>query len=77
MGAYRVMILNGNYAHRLSYFTGLLRKAREDFPELSEDAVEVVQYGGTRRKHMYGIEFTVMAIPLVGYVRVLEPEPIL
>lgn len=46
---------NGTFAH----VERLVAAAREDFPELESDRIEVVKFGGQHYKRTVGIEFDI------------------
>jgi hypothetical protein len=46
------------YASDLEYFLNLFEIAKKDFPELKEEDVKFVHYGGQRIKGIFGLEFS-------------------
>lgn len=50
------------YAHTLSHFEYLFAVARNDFPGLSKNDVEIIHYGGKTYKRTFGIEFVIYDI---------------
>ena len=57
-GSVRACIREDNYDARLSKFQRLLGVAQADFPQLSADDVEVVEYAGDIHNRQWGIEFS-------------------
>jgi len=55
--AKKCVIRTNSYSSSLSYFNELIEIAKNDFPELIDDNIEIVQYGGERIKRIFGIEF--------------------
>lgn len=53
----KCVIRNNTYGSSLELLNSLFQKAKEDFPKLEENEVNVVQYGGQRYKGTFGIEF--------------------
>lgn len=51
-------ILMTGYGSPFSKFVGLVAEARKDFPNLKDEDIEVVQFGGSHHKRFWGIEFS-------------------
>lgn len=52
------VIRNPNYGSPLNWFTEAANIAKADFPELTDNDIKIVQYGGSYYKGTFGIEFT-------------------
>jgi hypothetical protein len=46
------------YAHSFAHIAGMVQAAKEDFPALKDDDIQVVFYGGDHYRGTMGIEFT-------------------
>lgn len=55
----RCIIRTDTYVSTLQHFLDLLEEARQDFPDLKPEDVEIKHYGGIRYAGTYGIEFKV------------------
>jgi hypothetical protein len=56
---YRGVLLTDDYSHMFSKVLSLVKIAKTDFPSLTDDQIEIVVYGGNRRKRIMGIEFPI------------------
>jgi hypothetical protein len=54
-----VSFRENSYGSSLAKFDRLFEALQETFPGVTRDAVKVVQYGGDRIKHTFGLEWTV------------------
>jgi hypothetical protein len=54
----RCVIRTNCYGSRLSTFNKLATIAKETYPMLTDDDIEIVHFGGDRYARTYGIEFT-------------------
>ncbi len=54
---YRYVIRTDTYNSSFGHFSRLFRIAKETFPNLTEEEVEIVQYGGNYAKYTFGIEW--------------------
>lgn len=48
------------YGSQLSYIKKLVRAAKKTFPQLTDDDIRVVHFGGDRYARTYGIEFPLL-----------------
>jgi hypothetical protein len=62
-GGWRCAISTNTHGRRLSFVLGLVAIAKQDAPTLTDDDIEVVVYGGERRRKMYGVEFDSKVLP--------------
>jgi hypothetical protein len=70
---YRCAIGTNCYAKSLAYIHQLFELAKADYPTLTDDKIDIMVYGGDRRRKMYAIEFEVAEL-VEGYVETtLEP----
>ena len=63
---YRCAIGTNCYAKTLAYINQLVAIAKADYPTLTDDKIEVMVYGGDRRRKMYAIELEVAEL-VEGY----------
>lgn len=59
----RGVIRTNTYGSQLSMFLELAAIAKQDFPYLTEDNIEIVHYGGERYAKTFGIEFPAHGVP--------------
>lgn len=62
-GTWRCAVSANTYGKRLSFLLELVAIAKQDVPTLNDDDIEVVVYGGDRRRKMYGVEFDSKVLP--------------
>lgn len=55
----RCIVRTDTYASTLGHLEMLFAEARNDFPGLVQDRVEIVHYGGRSYARTYGLEFDV------------------
>lgn len=75
----RFILREDNYDDRLDKFNALFELARQDFPHLSPNFVDVKHYGGDSHKRQWGIEFAMhdkFGVP-AGYTQINEVLPTL
>lgn len=60
------VIRSDTYANSAAHITRMISEALADFPGLTLDDIEVVQFGGQRYKRTMGIEFRVHDADLVA-----------
>lgn len=53
----RCVVRSRNYGSSLAKFLDFAAEARKDYPQLSDDDIEIVHYGGDRIARTFGIEF--------------------
>lgn len=53
------VIRTENYGSSMKYFRYLVGVAKQDFPYLDEENIEIKHYAGERYKKTFGIEFKV------------------
>ena len=51
------IIRTNTYGHSVGFILGLVTVAREHFPNLKLNDVEICHYGGQRYKYTFGIQF--------------------
>jgi len=59
----RCVIRTNAHAHSFGYFKMLVVEAKKDVPDVNEDEIEIVLFGGRHYKHTFGIEFECVAKP--------------
>lgn len=62
-GTWRCAVSTNAYGKSLGYILELAEIARQDVPTLTDDDIDVVVYGGDRRRKMYGVEFDSKVLP--------------
>lgn len=55
---YRIQLFDNSYGNSLSKFKALSDLARADFPRLTDDDIQIIEFGGTTKKGIWGIEFS-------------------
>lgn len=58
-------IREDNYGRSLAKINRLVAEARKDFPELKDEDIEVVVYGGVNFKGQIGVEFRATSIDAI------------
>ena len=53
------------YGSHLDYIHELVKAARVDFPDLQDEDIEVIQFGGRHYKNTFGIQFRAASDSLV------------
>lgn len=64
-----VVRYGNHYARTLAFIQALYEEARKDFPDLTPDQVEVVQFSESPIKGMFGITFALDVTPPESYTR--------
>jgi len=59
----RAVIREDAYGSQWSKFKRLVNEAKKDFPDLNEDDVEIIHFGGERYAKTFGIEFYTVYAP--------------
>lgn len=72
--AFVIVIRESSYGSKLDKFERLFSIAKKDFPNLSSQDVEVVQFGGRYYSRTFGIEFESDIIPSEEYKRISSLE---
>ncbi len=71
----KICVIRENaYGSNLNKFLSLYEMAKEDFPELKVEDVEIVQYGGRYYVRTFGIEFKIFGKVPDSYDRIGQLE---
>ena len=62
------------YNHKVSYLNWLLSIVKEDYPEVKEDDVEIHVFGGSTKKGMLTLEFSISGNPKEDYTSIQCPD---
>lgn len=57
-GKNHFVIRNDHFDSSFKVIKELIQEAKEDFPELKDDDIKVVQFGGEQYPRTFGIEFS-------------------
>lgn len=68
------VIRTNTYGHSLALMQKLFEIARQDFPELDAEQVQVVQFAGRHYAKTYGIEFKAETNIPKGYDEIAQLE---
>jgi hypothetical protein len=70
----KCVIRTNCYGHSLEIINKLVAEARKDFPGLSDDEIEIVQFAGRHYARTYGIEFNSSKYYPEGYSSISQLE---
>lgn len=65
--AKKCVIRTNTYSHNFEIITKLVNIAKNDFPSLTDNSIEIVQFAGQSYARTYGIEFNTTCYYPEGY----------
>ena len=72
--ANKCVIRTNTYVHTWKHFNMLVNIAREDFPLLKEEDIEIVMYAGRNYDRTFVIEFGIVEQPYDNYFTIEQLE---
>lgn len=73
----RFIVRRPDYGSKVEDINELAEIAKRDFPQLDDNVLDLIHYGGQRYKGTYGIEFNLDTAPPSDYREISQVELVL